>query len=99
MPIAEGLPGPALLAHLILSKGVDHLPLHRLEHVYQWQGLFLHRSTLCDWMGIRSRAEGGKRTAGDRASNAPGSGLCRRMDESTGRRGGFQVTNAGTNFK
>lgn len=50
MPIAKGLPGPGLLAHLIVSKCVDHLPLHRLECVYQRQGLFLHRSTLCDWM-------------------------------------------------
>jgi transposase len=50
MPIAMGLPGPGLLAHLIVSKYVDHLPLHRLELVYQRQGLFLHRSTLCDWM-------------------------------------------------
>ncbi len=50
MPIAKGLPGPGLLAHLIVSKYVDHLPLHRMERVYQRQGLFLHRSTLCDWM-------------------------------------------------
>jgi transposase len=49
-PIAKGLPGPGLLAHLIVSKCVDHLPLHRWERVYQRQGLFLHRSTLCDWM-------------------------------------------------
>jgi transposase len=50
MPIAKGLPGPGLLAHLIVSKAVDHLPLHRLERIYQRQGLFLHRSTLCGWM-------------------------------------------------
>ena len=39
MPIAKGLPGPGLLAHLIVSKYVDHLPLHRLERVYERQGL------------------------------------------------------------
>lgn len=50
MPIAKGLPGPGLLAHLIVSKYVDHLPLHRLERVYERQGLLLPRSTLCDWM-------------------------------------------------
>jgi len=50
MPIAKGLPGPGLLAHLIVSKAVDHLPLNRLERIYERQGLFLHRSTLCDWM-------------------------------------------------
>src|SRR5262249_53415260 len=51
MPIAKGLPGPGLLAHLIVSKYTDHMPLHRLERCYERQGLFLHRSTLCDWLG------------------------------------------------
>ena len=51
MPIAKGLPGPGLLAHLIVSKYTDHMPLHRLERAYERQGLFLHRSTLCDWLG------------------------------------------------
>src|SRR5215468_2498373 len=50
MPIAKGLPGPGLLAHLIVSKCVDHLPLYRLERVYERQGVFLHRSTLSDWL-------------------------------------------------
>ena len=50
MPIAKGLPGPGLLAHLIVSKYTDHLPLHRLQRVYERQGYFLHRSTLCDWL-------------------------------------------------
>jgi len=50
MPIAKGLPGPGLLAHLIVSKYVDHLPLNRLERVYERQGLLLPRSTLCDWL-------------------------------------------------
>ena len=50
MPIAKGLPGPGLLAHLIVSKYVDHLPLYRLERIYERQGLFLPRSTMCDWM-------------------------------------------------
>jgi transposase len=51
MPIAKGLPGPGLLAHLIVSKYTDHMPLHRLQRAYERQGLFLHRSTLCDWLG------------------------------------------------
>jgi transposase len=50
-PIAKGLPGPGLLAHLIVSKYVDHLPLHRLERIYERQGLLLPRSTWCDWLG------------------------------------------------
>jgi transposase len=51
MPIAKGLPGPGLLAHLIVSKFSDHMPLHRLQRAYERQGYFLHRSTLCDWLG------------------------------------------------
>src|SRR5262245_3497957 len=50
-PIAKGLPGPGLLAHLIVSKYTDHMPLYRLERSYERQGFFLHRSTLCDWLG------------------------------------------------
>jgi transposase len=50
-PIAKGLPGPGLLAHLIVSKYTDHMPLHRLERAYERQGVFLHRSTLSDWLG------------------------------------------------
>jgi hypothetical protein len=50
-PIAKGLPGPGLLAHLIVSKYTDHMPLHRLQRAYERQGYFLHRSTLCDWLG------------------------------------------------
>jgi transposase len=50
MPIAKGLPGPGLLAHVIVSKYVDHLPLYRLEDIYERQGMFLPRSTLCDWL-------------------------------------------------
>jgi transposase len=55
MPIAKGLPGPGLLAHLIVSKYTDHLPLYRLQRVYERQGFFLHRSTLSDW--LRASAE------------------------------------------
>jgi transposase len=51
MPIAKGLPGPGLLAHLIVSKYTDYLPLYRLQRIYERQGLFLHRSTLSDWLG------------------------------------------------
>jgi transposase len=51
MPIAKGLPGPGRLAHLIVSKYTDHMPLHRPQRAYERQGFFLHRSTLCDWLG------------------------------------------------
>jgi transposase len=50
-PIAKGLPGPGLLAYLIVSKYTDHLPLYRLERICERQGVFLSRSTLSDWLG------------------------------------------------
>lgn len=49
-PIAKGLPGPGLLAHSVVSKHVDHLPLYRQENIFRRQGVELSRSTLCDWM-------------------------------------------------
>lgn len=55
MPLAKGLPGPGLLAHLIVSKYVDHLPLYRLERIYERQGVFLPRSTTCDWLAAGAR--------------------------------------------
>jgi transposase len=50
MPIAKGLPGPGLLAQVIVSKYFDHLPLHRQENIYKRQGVHIARSTTCDWM-------------------------------------------------
>jgi transposase len=49
-PIPKGLPGPGLLAYVVVSKQADHLPLYRLEHIFRRQGVDLARSTLCDWM-------------------------------------------------
>src|SRR5262245_49190639 len=49
-PIAKGLAGPGLLAHLVTCKYADHLPLHRLEGIVARSGVTLARSTLCDWM-------------------------------------------------
>lgn len=49
-PIDKGLPGPGLLAHLILSKYGDYLPLYRLEDILSRSGVMLRRSTLCGWV-------------------------------------------------
>ncbi|HYV34629.1 MAG TPA: IS66 family transposase [Gemmataceae bacterium] len=49
-PIAKGLPGPGLLAQVIVSKYFDHLPLHRQEFIFARQGVDIARSTTCDWM-------------------------------------------------
>jgi transposase len=50
MPIHKGLPGPGLLAHVIVSKYCDHLPLYRQTNISTRQGVPLPRSTTCDWM-------------------------------------------------
>jgi transposase len=50
-PIARGLAGPGLLAHVLVSKYADHLPLHRQCEIYERQGIELERSTLADWVG------------------------------------------------
>jgi transposase len=50
MPIDKGLPGPGLLAHIIVSKYFDHLPLYRQENISERQGVLIPRSTSCDWM-------------------------------------------------
>jgi transposase len=49
-PIEKGLPGTGLLAHVAVSKFADHLPLYRLEGIFQRNGVELARSTMCDWM-------------------------------------------------
>ena len=49
-PIEKGLPGPGLLAQTVLSKYGDHLPLYRQEDIVARSGIFLRRSTLCDWV-------------------------------------------------
>ena len=49
-PIEKGLPGPGLLAHVIVSKLGDHLPLYRLEKIFDRVGVDIARSTMCGWM-------------------------------------------------
>jgi len=50
-PIARGLAGPGLLAHVLVSKYADHLPLYRQCEIYERQKIELERSTLADWVG------------------------------------------------
>ena len=47
--IAKGLPGPGLVAQVIVSKFCDHLPLHRQEAIFARHGVHLARSTQCGW--------------------------------------------------
>ena len=50
-PIERGRPGPGLLAHVLVSKYADHLPLHRQSQIFERDGIDLGRSTLADWVG------------------------------------------------
>src|SRR5258708_814193 len=54
-PIAHGIAGPGLLAHVLVSKYGDHLPLYRQSEIYAREGVELDRSTLADWVGGTSQ--------------------------------------------
>jgi transposase len=53
-PIERGIAGPGLLAHVLVSKYCDHLPLYRQSQIYAREGIELDRSTLADWVGATS---------------------------------------------
>ena len=53
-PIERCLAGPGLLAHVIVSKFSDHLPLYRQSEIYARQGVEISRSTLAGWVGAAS---------------------------------------------
>ena len=50
-PIARGLPGPALLAHVMVAKYCDHTPLYRQSGIYARDGVDIERSTMVGWVG------------------------------------------------
>lgn len=49
--IPAGLPTEATVAHVLVSKYADHLPLYRQAQIMSRQGIDLDRSTLADWVG------------------------------------------------
>jgi transposase len=49
-PIPKSIAGPGLLAHVLVSKFEDHLPLYRQEHMWQRLGVDIPRATLCNWV-------------------------------------------------
>lgn len=54
-PIERGMAGPGLLAHVLVSKYADHLPLYRQAEIYARDGVELDRSTMAEWIGGCSR--------------------------------------------
>ena len=49
--VEGGIPTEALVAHVVVGKYADHLPLYRQAQIYARQGVHLDRSTLADWVG------------------------------------------------
>lgn len=49
--IEGGMPTEATVAHVVIAKYADHLPLYRQAQIYARQGIKLDRSTLADWTG------------------------------------------------
>ncbi len=49
-PLPKSNASPNLLAHVLVSKYLDHVPLHRTERIFARHGIELSRSTLCDWV-------------------------------------------------
>ena len=52
--IEGALPTEGMIAHVLVSKFADHLPLYRQAQIYARSGIELHRSTLADWVGKAS---------------------------------------------
>ena len=49
--IDGGMAAPGLIAWILISKYLDHLPLYRLEQIASRDGVILARSTLSEWVG------------------------------------------------
>ena len=50
-PVDGGMPTEALVAHVVVSKFADSLPLYRQVQMLERQGITLDRSTLANWVG------------------------------------------------
>jgi transposase len=51
LPIERGKPGPGLLAHIMVAKFDDHIPLYRLSEMFDRLGIDISRSVMADWVG------------------------------------------------
>lgn len=50
--IDRGIAAPGLLAHVTVSKYVDHQPLYRLETIFARNGIEIGRTTQSEWIGV-----------------------------------------------
>lgn len=51
LPIERGMASPALLAHVLINKYCDHLPLYRQSQIFARDGVDLPRAVLAGWVG------------------------------------------------
>lgn len=51
-PIEKGLGGAGAIAHVVVGKYADHLPLERQSEMYAREGVALSPSTLGEWVGV-----------------------------------------------
>jgi hypothetical protein len=49
--IEGGIPTEAMVAHVLVARYADHLPLYRQAQILERQGVIVERSTLSFWMG------------------------------------------------
>jgi transposase len=54
-PIAKSNVGPGLLAHILVNKYADHLPLYRQRKQFLREGVDIAESTINDWVTKGSR--------------------------------------------
>jgi transposase len=54
--VERSLATEGLLAYVVVSKYLDHLPLYRLERIFAREHLDLSRATLCGWVADVARA-------------------------------------------
>lgn len=50
MPIDKAIVGPSLLAHLMISKYVDHLPVYRQLQIFTRQKVDINHTTAINWI-------------------------------------------------
>jgi transposase len=48
--LPKSMATPSLVAHTIVSKYQDHLPLYRQEKIWQRSGIDMPRNTICGWI-------------------------------------------------
>src|SRR5215510_576526 len=87
-PIERGMAGPGLLAHVLVSKYADHLPLYRQAEIFEREGVELDRATLADWVAGTTDGAVGGRVATTRNESreatrgrCAGSGACTRVGQ------------------